>query len=377
MSEECTLDLESRSVVDLRKTGTYVYAEHPDTDIWGVSYAFGDGPIRDWERGDPVPQDLADHVRGGGVLRAWNANFERVMWRYILSPRYGWPEPSTRQWRCDMVCALAMALPGALENAAGAVGIDIGKDLEGKALMMRMARPRSTDANGRPIWWDVPERVQRLKEYRRQDVEVERAIARRLPNLRPSEQELWWLDCEVNDRGVHVDVQLCEAAKRIVATVTKRLNAEMSKVTDFEVASCTAVSQLTAWVRSRGVPTDALAKDDIDELLASELPDDVRRALELRREAGKASVAKIDALLRGMNADGRARGLLQFHAASTGRWAGRRFQPQNIKRPDLEGFDLDAAIRAVRTGDADLVEMLFGPALSVVGDCLRGMIDAQ
>lgn len=371
------IDFETRSPVDLKKTGTYVYAEHPDTDLWCAAYAFGDEPIELWTPGMPCPPRVAEHVRAGSVVFGHNSQSERTMWHYVLAPRYGWPEPKIEQWRCTMVMALAMALPGSLENAAAAVGLEAAKDMEGHSLMMRMARPRSTDANGRPIWWDVPERKERLFAYCKQDVEVERQLEKRLPQLRPPELRLWHLDQRVNDRGVHVDVQLCEAAKRIVATVTKRLNAEMSKVTDFEVTSCTAVSQLTAWVRSRGVPTEALAKDDIDELLATELPDDVRRALELRREAGKASVAKIEALLRGMNADGRARGLLQYHAASTGRWAGRRFQPQNIKRSELDEADLAAAIRAVRTGDADLVEMLFGPALSVVGDCLRGMIDAQ
>ncbi|MEY3774700.1 MAG: hypothetical protein RLZZ129_1480 [Verrucomicrobiota bacterium] len=371
------IDFETRSTVDLKKTGTYVYAEHPNTDLWCAAYAFGEEPVALWLPGQPCPPRVADHVAEGGTLIAHNAAFERVIWKHILAPRHGWPEPAIEQWRCTMVMALAMALPGSLENAAGAVGLDLAKDMEGHALMLRMARPRRIDALGNPVWWDVPERKERLFAYCRQDVEVERQLEKRLLQLRPSELALWHLDQKINDRGVHVDVALCEAAKRIVAAVTERLNAEMAAVTDHEVSSCSAVSQLTAWVRSRGVATDALAKDDIDELLATEIPDDVRRALELRREAGKASVAKIDALLRGMNADGRARGLLQFHAASTGRWAGRRFQPQNIKRPELEGDDLTEAIRAVRTGNADLVEALFGPPLSVVGDCLRGMIDAQ
>ena len=58
----------------------------------------------------------------------------------------------------------------------------------------------------------------------------------------------------------------------------------------------------------------------------------------------------------------------------TGRWAGRRFQPQNIKRPELE--DVDGAIAAVATGDADYVRIVYGEPLAVVSDCLRGMVRA-
>lgn len=120
---------------------------------------------------------------------------------------------------------------------------------------------------------------------------------------------------------------------------------------------------------------DSLDKTHIDDaLVRADLPPDVRRVLELRREAAKASVKKIDALLAGRSSDGRARGLLQYHAASTGRWAGRRFQPQNIKRPDLE--DVDSAIEAVATGNAAYVATLYGEPLAVVGDCLRGMVCA-
>ena len=236
---------------------------------------------------------------------AHNAAFERVLWHYVLGPRHGWPEPAIEQWRCTMVMAFAMALPGSLENAAAAAGLNVAKDMEGHALMLRMARPRKIDALGQPIWWDVEERKQRLYAYCKTDVEVERALEKRLLQLRPSELALWHLDQKINDRGVHVDVELCEAAKKIVAAATKRLNAEMAAATDFEVTACTNVSQLTAWVRARGIEVDSLKKDNIEDLLDGDepLPNDVRAALLLRQEAGKASVAKIDALLRGRSAD--------------------------------------------------------------------------
>jgi DNA polymerase len=365
------IDVETRSTVDLKKTGAYVYAEHPTTDLWCACYAFDDGPVEVWRPGDPCPSAIVEHVLLGGVIYAHNAAFERVIWHYILAPRYGWPEPDTTQWRCTMVMAYAMALPGALEDAAPAAGLAIAKDAAGKRLMMQMARPRKAD----PLtWWDDSAKVQRLIDYCKIDVEVERQLAKRLRPLKESELDLWHLDQRVNDRGVFVDVPLCNAAKAVVAATEAKLDREMFEVTGGAVTACSNRNQLIAWVRERGLETESIAKDVVEELLARELPEDVRKALNLRREAAKASVAKIEALLLGRSQDNRARGLLQFSAASTGRWAGRRFQPQNIKRPDLE--DVDSAIECVMLGDADIVEMLFGEPLSVVGDCLRGMIAA-
>lgn len=367
------LDVESRSTVDLKKTGSYVYFEHPATDLWCVCFALDDEPVRTWLPGQPCPEDVAAHIASGGLVYGHNSAFERQAFRYILAPRYGWPEPSVTQWRCTMVMAYAMALPGALEDAAPAAGIDLRKDAAGHRLMLQMARPRKMTPDG-PIWWNDPAKLERLIAYCRTDVEVERELAKRLRPLKDSELDLWHLDQVINDRGVFVDVALCNAAKSVVATTADKLDEAMRVVTEGAVGACSNVGQLIAWVRTFGVETESIAKDVLEELLATDLPAPVRAALELRREAAKASVAKIEALLRGKSADGRARGLLQFHAAGTGRWAGRRFQPQNLKRPKLD--DTDTAIAVLMAGDADLVEALYGEPLSVVGDCIRGMVAA-
>jgi DNA polymerase len=366
------IDFETRSTVDLKKTGVYVYAEHPETDLWCACYCFDDGPIQTWRPGDDTPADIVEHVLDGDPIYAHNAAFERIIWQSILTPRYGWPSPPLKSWRCTMVMAYALALPGSLADAAPSVGLVERKDDAGHRLMMQMARPRRKD----PLaWWNTPEKIDRLIKYCETDVEVERALTKRLKPLSESELALWHLDQTINDRGVFVDVKLANAAKEVVQSAAADLDARMAKVTNFAVPRCSSRPQLLAWMRERGVETDSIAKDALEDMLTGELPDDVREALSIRRESAKASVAKIDALLVGRSADGRARGLLQFHAASTGRWAGRRFQPQNIKRPELEGELLAKAIECVGSGDIDLVEM-FGEPLSVVGDCLRGLVIA-
>lgn len=381
MTPHLHLDLESRSAVDLKATGVYVYAEDRTTDIWVASFAVDDGPVKRWRPGEPVPEEIHCAVNNDWLIYAHNMNFERVMWANILTPRYGWPVPKLEQLRCTMVMAMAMSLPGSLEKLAPALGLDARKDMAGHGLMMRMARPRkprkgettTPDENGL-LWWGEPERRARLEDYCDQDVVTERLCETRLFPLSDSEQRLWALDQVINDRGVGVDIELANAALKIVGEHTAKLNAELREITGGAVLAGTNVAQIVAWLRQNGVETESLDKESVSFLLTRELPPAARRALEIRREVSKASVKKINAILKGTNANGRAQGLLQFHAASTGRWGGRRFQPQNLVRPKLK--DIPAAVRLVSCGDAEAVEIAYGDPLSVVGDIIRGVVRA-
>ncbi len=373
---ECHCDVETRSAVDLRKSGVYVYAADKTTDVWLMSYRFGaTGPIKRWIMGEPCPAEIIEHNLRKGTFVAFNAAFERIIWWAILTPRYGWPKPAIEQFRCVMVQAMAMSLPASLENAAPALGIEEGKDMAGHRLMLQMSKPRKIASDGTITWWDDAERLAKLYAYCDRDVETETLVDNRTVPLRPSEQKLWWLDQKINDRGVKVDVMLCHQASKIVRETTLKLDEEMRRVTDGGVNSLNAVQQLVIWLRSRGVSTDSVDKESVTDLLALDtLPADCRRAIELRQEGGKSSTAKIEALLNCINTDGRARGLLQFHGANTGRWAGRRFQPHNLTRPEME--HPEEAVPVLMTGRADLVEMLYDKPLSVVSDCSRSLIVA-
>lgn len=370
-------DWETKSAADLRKTGAHAYAEHRTTDVWLGAYAVDDDEPTLWKPGMPVPRAfIAAANEPGWTAVAHNDQFERAVEFYVMGPRYGFPIIPIPKRRCTMARALAMALPASLDGAAAALGIDMQKDPKSVASMIRMSKPRKINPDGSIVWWDEPERIENLGVYCCNDVRQEREVDKRLLPLRPFEQRLWELDAVVNDRGVQVDVKLCDAAKKIVRTTQERLDARMRKATDMAVTACSNVGQLTAFCREKGIDADSVAKDQLAILLArDDLPPDVREALELRQAGSRASVAKIDALLNGMSRDGRARGLLQFHAASTGRWGGRRFQPQNIKRPE-EGVDIDQMITDVLAGDVDLIDMLYGDPLMAVANCLRGMVRA-
>ena len=366
------VDFETRSTVDLRKTGVYVYAESPTTDIWCMAWAIDDQPVQLWEPGDPFPYEMLLHINNGKTITAHNAAFERIIWQYILVPRYGFPYVRLEQWRCTMAMAYAMALPGSLDQCAEALKSPIRKDDAGKRLMMQMAKPRSLD----PLtWWDTPEKKERLFAYCIQDVEAEREIEKRLLPLSPKELDLWRLDARINDRGVNVDTKLCRSAITIVDDLKADLDRQMARVTDHDVTGCTNRNQFVVWLRKFVPDAESVAKEALAELLArDDLPEKARQAIELRREGAKAATSKIDALLNGRSADSRAKGLLQYHATATGRWGGRRFQPQNIIRPP-EDQDFEVLCDALGTGNADLMALLYDAPLTAVGHAVRNLVD--
>ncbi|HEY5798299.1 MAG TPA: hypothetical protein VIU82_25135 [Bosea sp. (in: a-proteobacteria)] len=318
------MDLETRSTCDLVKKNGYCYFSDPSTEIICLAWAFGDEEPVLWWPGEPCPDRIRWHIEAGGLCAAFNANFERLAFRDVLGPRHGWPVPKTEQWRCVMVMGMALGLPAKLDQMAPALKLPIAKDNEGHRLMLSMCKPRKARKGERPegvYWIDDPEKMARLGQYALQDVRTEQAIMRCLTPLKASEQKLWELDARMNDRGVYIDENLCLQAQKVVAQTQIRLDEEMRQVTGMAVRGVSNVGELTAFCRQQGVDASSVAKDDLAELLVrDDLTPAVRRALEIRQEGAKTSVAKIGKLLACRQADGRMRGNLQFHGASTGRW---------------------------------------------------------
>lgn len=327
-------DFETFSQIDLKKSGLHNYATDPSTGAHCLSYGPDPEHIHTWVEGEPFPADLRVHIESGGIITAWNAAFELAIWNLCCVPRYGWPPLPITQVRCSMVRAYAMALPGALEDAAPALGVDQRKDAAGHRIMLQLSKPKKDGT----MWRRDAESLDKflsLYSYNKQDVRTELACLDRLMELSPSETLLWELDYKINNRGVLCDLASVDKAIAIIQSEQKRLNAEMLKVTGSVVGSCNEVQMLVKWIASRGVEVPGAAKADVLDALDGELPDDVRAALSLRQEAAKSSTAKLIAMREKASADGRLRNMHQFHAASTGRWAGRGIQPHNLPKSDM------------------------------------------
>ena len=356
------------------KVGIDNYATDPTTDVWCMAWAIGDmAPVVGIDRTHTINGRVADHVESGGLVVAHNAQFEFMIWNNIMVPRYGWPPLQLSQVRCTMAAAYSMALPGALDNLAVALGLDYRKDSEGRRVMLQLSQPRSTDPL---VWWDDPAKLARLYEYCKQDVIVEREAHKHLVALSDSEQQLWQLDQRINMRGVHFDRAAVTAAKHMADAEKRRLDTNMQALTGGYVGTCNSHAALCEWIQLQGVPIDGVAKPEVLDALSGELPASVRAALLLRQEAAKSSTAKLKSMLAAASADDRIRFMLQFHGASTGRWAGRRVQLHNMPRPVLEQADIEQCIALVSEGRRDEVDMLYGRPLDVIASSLRGMIDA-
>jgi DNA polymerase len=240
--------------------------------------------------------------------------------------------------------------------------------------MSKPRRARKGENADQVHWFDDHERRQRLYAYCTADTEVERELYVHLRPLSPSEQAIWFLDACVNARGFYLDQRLANAEKKIVAAAAPEIDTELAEVTGGAVTAVNQIARFQAWLQTQGCILNSLDKKSVAKLLKSELPPQVRRALELRQDGGQDSVKKIVALLDRVDRDGRVRGSFVYHKASTGRWAGTGPQPQNLKRPEIE--DVEAAITAVATGDYDHVRRLYPGVLSLLGDLGRSLICA-
>jgi DNA polymerase bacteriophage-type len=371
-------DYETRSRVILKTVGTHRYAAHSSTTVLCCAYAVDEDPVQLWTPGDPIPAEFIEAATNPArMVCAHGAHFEDAIERHVLRPRFDWPAFPIEKQRCTQAMCLALGLPARLSAAADALELSNRKDAAGERLMHQTSKPRRAHKDENPdrtYWFEDQNRLDRLYEYCRQDVEVERELFDRLPPLPVSEQALWELSSQISSRGFHVDRALAQAARKIADAAAPEINAELTELTKGAVTTISQVARLLSWLREQGCSLDNLGRKTIEkQLQADDLSLQVRRALELRLGGAQAAVKKIDALLLRAGDDDRIRGAFRYHGAATGRWSGEGIQPQNLKRPTV---DMDAAVAAVATGDYQHLKDLYSQPLSVVGDCSRAMICA-
>lgn len=373
------VDIETYSSVDLAEAGVYAYVEAPDFDILLISYIFddwGEDDVKTIDCFDADPDMMAEFCEAlldpQIVKTAFNANFERTcLAKWLQKPMP--PE----EWRCTMVKALTLGLPGNLAGAGEALGLppEKLKDPQGKALIQFFSKPcKPTRTNGqrtRNLPQHDPAKWQLYKSYNRQDVVTEQEILRKLSIYKTpeSEQELWALDQHMNDNGVALDIPMVE---KIVEYDTRRrqeLQEEAQELTGLKNPN--SLAQLKRWLAEQGVEMTSVTKDTIAEALRDpELPDVVRRVLEIRTALGKTSVAKYSTMLVAHCQDHRLRGILQFYGANrSGRWAGRLVQTHNLAKNTLP--DLALARELAAEGDFETMGTLFGETAFVFSELIR------
>jgi DNA polymerase len=385
------LDFETASPVDLKLCGAAVYAEHPLTEILCLvwrregSNAFGVWAPLVEEYADLYSLDLL--AGNPGTIFVSHASFEQFIWRAILVP-LGLPELPPERWEDTQATAGWRSLPLQLEKLCKVLDLDVQKDMAGRRLTLGLSKPDKKTGmldRSRPS-------LERVIEYCKADVAGEEATLHHIGDLSPAERKVWLLDQEINQRGVRLDMEFVRLAQLVVDRATIPLTEEFRDLTGG--INPGQRGKIIEWCAGQGTELENLQKPYLAELLGTREEDDayeslagdgddgpvsapgvslpmhVRRVLAIRQMLGSTSIKKLVRMRACVCADGRARGLLQYHAAHSGRWGGRLLQPQNFPRGT--GLDPEIAVASILQGDPALVESSCGAAaIEVVGHSLR------
>jgi DNA polymerase len=328
------IDFETRSRCDLKAKGVYNYAQDASTDVLCMSYAFDDDEVQTWLSGQPFPQSVRNHT---GLIYAHNAAFERLIFWYVLQINF-----KLEQFYCTAAQARANCAPGSLEDVGRFAGADMRKDHRGSQLIRLLSIPQP---NGQ--FREDAALMEEMVRYCEQDVRVMRLVSKALRPLSSSELEDYHVNEQINDRGVLVDVPLCQAAIKYAADETVEIQQIVSEVTDGEITSVRS-PKMREWVLARVGPEAKKLmwngeKYSIDKtvranLLAMEDPDEipphVADVIQCADDLWASSVAKFARLSNlADEEDHRVRGAFVFAGgAATGRASSYGAQVHNMTR---------------------------------------------
>lgn len=382
-----TIDIETKSDKDISKCGVYAYTDTPYFDILLFAYSIDGQPVQvvDTANGEEIPENVLAALADKNVVkRAFNCNFERVcLSKYLRENHpqyfqsYSIDEDTVgdflnpESWHCSMIHARTLGLPSSLAEVGKVLGIEQQKMTEGKALIKFFCMPYDTIGSVPQFHspTDYPDKWEIFKAYNKRDVEAELEIDRKLSRF-PVPDFIWqefYLDQEINDRGILVDMQLADKAISLDSEAKEELTAEMKRLTDVENPN--SVYQLLDWLETQGYKSDSLGKAQVQELIKT-TKEPVKSVLQMRLQLSKSSVKKYTAMKNTACSDNRARGMFSFYGASrTGRWAGRNVQLQNLPQNHLP--DLTEAKELVKYGSFEDIQMLYDDVPDTLSQLIR------
>lgn len=369
--KQLSIDIETYSSTNLNQTGVYRYADSDDFELLLFGYAvdFGQVKVVDLTQGEKIPPQIIQALDDLNIIKsAFNAQFERVCLSHFVGHRL---KPAG--WHCSRVWAATLGLPLSLRDVGTVLGLPRQKITAGKELVRYFCTPcKPTKANQhrtRNFPYHAPDKWQQFKQYNQRDVEVEMEITQKLSRfpVSPNEWENYWMDQDINDRGIRIDQQLVNNAIKCQEEFHDQYLQTSQQLTG--LANPNSPLQLKDWLHWQGVETDSLAKASVAQLLQT-TTGTVHQVLALRQLLSKSSVKKYQAMQKAMCKDGRVHGLLQFYGANrTGRWAGRLVQVQNLPRNSMP--DLEEARELVRQGNSTALAMLYDSVPDVLSQLIR------
>jgi DNA polymerase bacteriophage-type len=367
------LDTETYSPVNLITAGLARYCTQVEVTI--VTYAVDNGPVQTWDvtKNPDMPQSLRLAALQCDVVKAHNAQFDEAV---IRAAQPDLSRLLEGKWYCTMAQALRHGLPGGLEKLSVIfkLGMDQAK-LKGRELVMLFCKLQKDGSRATRV--THPAEWREFLKYAARDIVAMREFSQRCPKWNDSafELSLWQLDNRINTRGMAVDTEFAKAAVRATTAELKRLGERTKELTNETVLRATQRDRLLAFLfMEHGVSLPDLKADTIERRLEDpELPEYVKELLRLRQSSSKSSTSKYKRVLE-MHVAGRMYYLLQYCAAlRTGRWGGRNFQPQNLKRPSMKFDQILMAIDAVLEGAEDV---LLDDIMEAMSSAIRSVLVA-
>lgn len=385
--ENLSIDLETFSSVDLKKCGVYKYAESDDFEILLFGYSVDGSEVKvvDLAQGETIPDAVLSALTDETVTKwAFNAQFERVCSsRYLRDKGINVNPGKTGKseglflnpcsWHCTMIWSATLGLPMSLESVGAVLGLDKQKLTEGKSLIKYFCLPcNPTKVNGgrtRNKYFHDKEKWEQFKSYNKRDVEVEMSIQEKLSRF-PVPDFLWqefYLDQEINDRGIGIDPLFVESAIKLDQEVKTHLMDELKHITGLENPN--SVLQMRSWLKKHGLEMESLGKKEVTKELKT-VSKELAEVLRLRQQLAKSSVKKYTAMKNAACMDYRERGMFRFYGANrTGRFAGRLVQLQNLPQNHLP--DLAEARSLVKQGNVEALEMLYEDIPDTLSQLIR------
>ncbi len=332
------------------------YATHESAEIICMSYALNDMEPALWIWGDPFPKHFFNWIDKRYPVAAWNAAFERVWFKYCGERKLFWPSIPDELWLDPQAMAASLALPLELEKCAIALGVEEQKDKRGKHLINKLTKPRKPSKKNPDTRWtpqNTPQDFADFYEYCRQDVRTERAIYHALPikDLPPIEKKTWYITIKQNENGIPIDTTGLKNILNVISWDTKQKEKQISQLTNGDVTTGGQRDRIVKFIKDKGIDIPDLTKPTVEYYLQVPIKEDggigipqcVHDILKLRQSLSKTSTKKF-VKLANQALHGRICDILQYHAATTGRFGGRNFQIQNLPRLSLSdpylAFDL-------------------------------------
>jgi DNA polymerase len=406
------LDYETTSACPIT-LGAYRYACDPTTRILMFAIAKDDGEPLLWhflsasKESDRAMDMLIEAINSGSPIYSHNAQFELAVSTYRMVKDIGIFPPGINQWRCTLAMCRRAAAPESLSEASKFFGLAAPKDPRGKALIgifsdqskaVTLTSPSGEKVTtvspilDSPVLWDwtvqlkgagvtmtVREAWELFCDYCKQDVRVEQELHRTIKHFELKGDVLasFQFDLRMNWRGVPVNLSALKNADGLVNRLKEKLEAKFYGMTGLNASQGKAV---LAWLKERGYPGANLTAATVQKVIDSPPPAMTPlaiKALKLRSLMGFAALSKIPTMIDAACPDERVRGVVQWHAARTGRAGGRIIQPQNFKKSTV-GDETHLCYRMICEGwEDEWFEELWESPLEAIASSIRHFIQPK